>query len=102
MNSIITTLNWTRPWSEQLLQTFFIAAKCIWLLHLLAFSFNAPLGVLRVEENRNFDPNYMEDMVPDRQRSQGPMKVKIMIMPGFYVQDRVLRCKVICRNKFAT
>ncbi|XP_019457686.1 PREDICTED: IRK-interacting protein-like [Lupinus angustifolius] len=102
MNSIITTLNWTRPWSEQLLQVFFIAAKCIWLLHLLAFSFNAPLGVLRVEENRNFDPHYMEDVVPDRQRSQGQNKVKIMVMPGFYVQDRVLRCKVICRNKFAT
>ncbi|XP_061364834.1 IRK-interacting protein-like [Gastrolobium bilobum] len=101
MSCIISTLNWTRPWPEQLLQAFFVAAKCIWLLHLLAFSFNPPLGILRVEESRSFDAQYMEDMVTDRQRSQGPSKVKIMVMPGFYVQDRVLRCKVICSHKFA-
>ncbi|WCJ36947.1 IRK-interacting protein [Euphorbia peplus] len=99
MSCIITTLNWTRPWPEQLLQAFFVAAKCIWLLHLLAFSFNPNLGILRVEENRNFDANYMEDMFSDRQRSNGPSRVKIMVMPGFYVQDRVLRCKVLCRFK---
>ncbi|KAL1345220.1 hypothetical protein HN51_019002 [Arachis hypogaea] len=101
MSGIITLLNWTRPWPEQLLQAFFVAAKCIWLLHLLAFSFNPPLGILRVEENRSFDPQYMEDMVNDRQRSQGPNRVKIMVNPGFYVQDRILRCKVLCRHKSA-
>ncbi|KAK6235634.1 hypothetical protein QUC31_019368 [Theobroma cacao] len=100
MSLIITTLNWTRPWPEQLLQAFFVAAKCIWLLHLLAFSFNPPLGILRVEENRTFDPHYMEDMFMERQRPHGPSRVKIMVMPGFYVQARVLRCKVICRYKF--
>ncbi|XP_021278263.1 IRK-interacting protein [Herrania umbratica] len=100
MSLIITTLNWTRPWPEQLLQAFFVAAKCIWLLHLLAFSFNPPLGILRVEENRTFDPHYMEDMFMERQRPHGPSRVKIMVMPGFYVQGRVLRCKVICRYKF--
>ncbi|MED6222173.1 hypothetical protein PIB30_061780 [Stylosanthes scabra] len=100
MSGIITLLNWTRPWPEQLLQAFFVAAKCIWLLHLLAFSFNPPLGIIRVEENRSFDAQYMEDMVTDRQRSQqGPNRVKIMVMPGFYVQDRILRCKVLCRHK---
>lgn len=102
MSHIITTLNWTRPWSEQLLQAFFVAAKCIWLLHLLAFSFNPPLGILRVEENSNFDSHYMEDMLIERQRSNGPSRVKIMVMPGFYVQDRVLRCKVLCRYKSVT
>ena len=99
MSCIIMTLNWTRPWPEQLLQAFFVAAKCIWLLHLLAFSFNPPLGILRVEENRMFDPHYMEDMFMERQKSNGPSRVKIMVMPGFYVQDRVLRCKVLCRYK---
>uniref|UniRef100_A0A2N9H943 IRK-interacting protein n=1 Tax=Fagus sylvatica TaxID=28930 RepID=A0A2N9H943_FAGSY len=99
MSCIITTLNWTRPWPEQLLQAFFVAAKCIWLLHLLAFSFNPPLQILRVEENRIFDPHYMEDMFMERQKSHGPSRVKIMVMPGFYVQDRVLRCKVLCRYK---
>ncbi|KAM7273910.1 hypothetical protein ACFE04_028574 [Oxalis oulophora] len=100
MSGIITSLSWTRPWPEQLLQAFFVAAKCIWLLHLLAFSFNPPLGIMRVEENRGFDPYYMEDMFMERQRSNnGPSRVKIMVMPGFYVQNRVLRCKVICRYK---
>ncbi|CAL5200095.1 unnamed protein product [Lathyrus oleraceus] len=99
MSCIITSLNWLRPWPEALLQAFFVAAKCIWLLHLLAFSFTPTLGILRVEENRVFDDCYMEDLVIDRQRSQGPNKVKIMVMPGFYVQDKVLRCKVICRHK---
>ncbi|XP_028757164.1 IRK-interacting protein-like [Neltuma alba] len=102
MNCIITCLNWSRAWSEELLQAFFVAAKCIWLLHLLAHSFNPPLGVLRVEENTSFDGHYMEDMYEDRQRSQGPSRVKMMVMPGFYVGDRVLRCKVLCRYKAAT
>ncbi|ESQ41229.1 hypothetical protein EUTSA_v10013095mg [Eutrema salsugineum] len=104
MSLIITTLNWTRPWSEQMLQAFFVAAKCVWLLHLLAFSFSPALGILRVEENRVFEPSYMEDMGADRDRqrsssSRGPARVKVMVMPGFYVQDRVLRCKVLCRYK---
>ncbi|KAF7805384.1 IRK-interacting protein [Senna tora] len=104
MSSIITSLNWTRAWPEQLLQAFFVAAKCIWLLHLLAFSFNPALGVLRVQENTSFDSHYMEDMLMDnRQRchGNGPSKVRLMVMPGFYVQDRVLRCKVLCRYKSA-
>ncbi|XVF47436.1 hypothetical protein PTKIN_Ptkin03bG0108600 [Pterospermum kingtungense] len=99
MSLIISTLNWTSAWPEQLLQAFFVAAKCIWLLHLLAFSFNPPLGILRVEENTTFDPHYMDDVFMERQRSQGPSRVKIMVMPGYYVQGRVLRCKVICRYK---
>lgn len=99
MSFIISTLNWTRPWPEVLLQSFFVTAKCIWLLHLLAFSFDPPLTILRVEENRSFDGHYMEDIFAERQRVQGPNRVKIMVMPGFYVQDRVLRCKVLCRYK---
>ncbi|KAI7735544.1 hypothetical protein M8C21_004733 [Ambrosia artemisiifolia] len=99
MSGIVTLLNWTRPWPEQLLQTFFVAAKCIWLLHLLAFSFSPALGILRVEDNRSFDGAFMEDVFVDRQRAQNPTRVKVMVMPGFYMQDRVLRCKVLCRYK---
>ncbi|KAF8395878.1 hypothetical protein HHK36_019833 [Tetracentron sinense] len=97
MSCIISTLNWTRQWPEQLLQSFFVTTKCIWLLHLLAFSFNPPLGILRVEENRNFNSLYMEDIMVGQQRSQAPTLVKIMVTPGFYVHDSVLRCKVLCR-----
>lgn len=98
MSCIISTLNWTRPWPEQLLQAFFVAAKCIWLLHLLAFSFDPPLKILRVEENRSFDSSYMDDVFAERQKN-GPSRVKIMVMPGFYVQEKILRCKVVCRYK---
>ncbi|CAM8879264.1 unnamed protein product [Rhodiola kirilowii] len=99
MSSIISMLDWNNPWPEQLLQVFFVAAKCIWLLHLLAFSFDPPLTIVRVEENSAFDPQYMEDMLVDRHRSQTDLgRVKIMVMPGFYVNDKVLRCKVIARH----
>ncbi|CAN1181439.1 IRK-interacting protein, partial [Linum perenne] len=39
MSCIITAMNWARLWPELLLQAFFVATKCIWLLHLLAFYF---------------------------------------------------------------
>ncbi|XP_020700806.1 IRK-interacting protein [Dendrobium catenatum] len=98
MSSIVSILNWSRPWPELLLQTFFVAAKCMWLLHLLAFSFNPPLLILRVDENRSFDPLYMEDVSRDKQqRAHSLAQVKIMVMPGFYVHDKVLRCRVLCR-----
>ncbi|ERN11682.1 hypothetical protein AMTRI_Chr03g139160 [Amborella trichopoda] len=99
MSCLISVLNWSRPWPEPLLQSFFIAAKCVWLLHLLAFSFGPPLMILRVEENRSFDPAFMEDILVERRRMQSPSKVRIMVMPGFYVQDKVLRCKVLCRYR---
>lgn len=100
MSAIILALGWTRPWPEQLLQAFFVAAKCIWLLHLLAFSFNPPLGIMRVEENKAFEARFMEDVLGSKQRGQGPSKVKMMVMPGFYMHDdQVIRCKVLCTYK---
>lgn len=99
MSLIVSMLNWTRPWPEPLLQSFFIAAKCIWLVHLLAFSFNPPLAIFRVNRASNFDPVYMEDILTDRHKRQLPSKVRIMVMPGFYVHDDILRCKVLCWYK---
>ncbi|XP_076958466.1 IRK-interacting protein-like [Bidens hawaiensis] len=101
MSGIVTSLNWNRPWPEQLLQTFFVAAKCIWLSHLLAFSFSPALMILRVEENRSFDGGFMEDVFVDRKRAQNPNRVKVMVMPGFDMHDRILRCKVLCKYKTA-
>ncbi|RZR99340.1 hypothetical protein BHM03_00028859 [Ensete ventricosum] len=96
MSCIASLLNWSRLWPEQLLRCFFVAAKCIWLLHLLAFSFSPPLTILRVDENRIFDPLYMEDILLDKKRTQIAAQVKIMVMPGFYIQDKVLKCRVLC------
>ncbi|KAL5201850.1 hypothetical protein ABZP36_036204 [Zizania latifolia] len=99
MSCIVSTLkSWSRPWPEQLLQCFFVAAKCVWLLHLLAFSFTPPLTIMRVEENRVFDQMYMEDILSDKQQVNNPCQVKIMVMPGFYVKDRVLKCRVLTTN----
>jgi hypothetical protein len=95
-------MNWSRPcWAEPLLQCFFVACKCVWLLHLLAFSFSPPLAILRVEEGRAFEQTYMEDVLLDMQRSQDhepppSARVKLMVVPGFYVQDRLLKCRVLC------
>ncbi|RWW09561.1 hypothetical protein GW17_00026941 [Ensete ventricosum] len=98
MSCIVSLLNcWSRAWPEQLLQCFFVAAKCIWLLHLLAFSFSPPPMILRVEEDQNFDPLYMEEILLDRKRAHIPARVKTMVVPGFYIEDRVLRCRVLCR-----
>ncbi|KAM0941488.1 putative IRK-interacting protein [Dioscorea sansibarensis] len=103
MSGIASILNWSRPWPEHLLQSFFVSAKCIWLLHLLAFSFSPPLMILRVEENRSFDPLYMEDVLHDKHRQAHTSAcVKIMVMPGFYVEDRVLRCRVLCKHNSMT
>ncbi|KAL1539604.1 IRK-interacting protein-like [Salvia divinorum] len=96
MSGIIVALGWMRPWPEQLLQAFFVAAKCIWLLHLLAFSFNPAVGILRVEENKAFEARFMEDVFGSKQRAS---RVKMMVMPGFYMHHQVLRCKVLCTYK---
>ncbi|XP_074592078.1 IRK-interacting protein-like [Curcuma longa] len=97
-SSIAALLNWPRPWPEQLLRCFFVAAKCVWLLHQLAFSFSPPLAILRVVEGQNFDPLYMHDVSVDRKGTRTAVRVKIMVMPGFYIQDRVIKCRVLCKH----
>lgn len=99
MSLIMHMLNWTNTWPEQLLQEFFIAAKNVWFVHLLAFSFHPPLPVFRVDKLTNFDSVYMEDILHAgmRQTKQVPVRVRIMVMPGFYVHNNVIKCKVLCR-----
>ncbi|KAL7113359.1 hypothetical protein ACP275_04G056700 [Erythranthe tilingii] len=100
MSGIVGSLGWNIPWPEDLLRAFFVAGKCVWLMHLLAFSFYPNLGILRVDENRTFEGCYMEDLFGEKQRKQGSScRVKIMVMPGFYVHDQVIKCKVLCRYK---
>ncbi|XP_051188419.1 IRK-interacting protein [Lolium perenne] len=101
MSCVVAALGWSWPWPEQLLQCFFVATKCVWLLHLLAFSFGPPLPILRVEEGRAFDQMYMEDILPDKRQVQDSLTVKTMVMPGFYVQDRVLKCRVLTTRSVA-
>ncbi|XP_051141628.1 IRK-interacting protein-like [Andrographis paniculata] len=97
MHSVAAALGWTRPWLEETLEAFFAAVKGVWLLHLLAFSFDPPLRILRVGENRIFESHYMDDIFADKLKPMVRSRTKIMVMPGFFVHDKVLRCKVICK-----
>jgi molecular chaperone GrpE (heat shock protein) len=54
-----------------------------------------------VEEGRAFDQMYMEDILPDKRQVQDSLTVKTMVMPGFYVQDRVLKCRVLTTRSVA-
>ncbi|KAK9716459.1 hypothetical protein RND81_06G235000 [Saponaria officinalis] len=97
MSEIVAMLGWSRAWPEQLLQAFFGASKSVWLVHLLANSVHPSLTVFRVEKGARFDPIYMEDMGGDKAKKLIPSLVRIMVAPGFYVYDNVVKCKVVCR-----
>ncbi|MCL7039169.1 hypothetical protein MKW94_017436 [Papaver nudicaule] len=97
MSEIVAMLGWNRAWPEPLLQAFFGAAKSIWLVHLLACSVHPSLPVFRVDKDARFDGLYMEDMGGDKARKLVPDMVRIMVAPGFYVYNNVVKCKVICR-----
>ncbi|GER27995.1 hypothetical protein STAS_03751 [Striga asiatica] len=97
MSEIVAMLGWNRAWPEPLLQAFFGASKAVWLVHLLANSVHPGLPVFRVDKGVGFDPVYMEDMGGERARKLVPNVVRIMVMPGFYVYDNVVKCKVLCR-----
>ncbi|KAL9246789.1 hypothetical protein vseg_020282 [Gypsophila vaccaria] len=97
MSEIVAMLGWSRAWPEQLLQAFFGASKSVWLVHLLANSVHPSLTVFRVEKGARFDPIYMEDMGGDKAKKLIPTLVRIMVAPGFYVYDNVVKCKVVCR-----
>lgn len=97
MSDIVAMLGWNRAWPEPLLQAFFGASKAVWLVHLLANSLHPGLPIFRVEKGVGFDPVYMEDMGGDKARKLIPTMVRIMVTPGFYVFDNVVKCKVLCR-----
>ncbi|XP_011081115.1 IRK-interacting protein [Sesamum indicum] len=97
MSEIVAMLGWNRAWPEPLLQAFFGASKAVWLVHLLANSVHPGLPIFRVDKGVGFDPVYMEDMGGDKARKLVPSMVRIMVTPGFYVYDNVVKCKVLCR-----
>lgn len=97
MSDIVAMLGWNRAWPEPLLQAFFGASKTVWLVHLLANSLHPGLPIFRVEQGVGFDPVYMEDMGGDKAKKLVPTMVRIMVTPGFYVYDNVVKCKVLCR-----
>ncbi|KAH7549546.1 hypothetical protein JRO89_XS13G0048300 [Xanthoceras sorbifolium] len=97
MSEIVAMLGWNRAWPEPLLQAFFNASKTVWLVHLLANSVHPALPIFRVDKGLKFDSIYMEDMGGDRAWKLVPTMVRIMVTPGFYIYDNVVKCKVLCR-----
>ncbi|KAM3263554.1 IRK-interacting protein isoform X2 [Capsicum annuum] len=97
MSEIVAMFGWNRAWPEPLLQAFFGASKAVWLVHLLANSLHPTLPIFRVDKEMKFDSVYMEDMGADKAKKLVPNMVRIMVTPGFYVYDNVVKCKVLCR-----
>ncbi|KAL0326496.1 UNVERIFIED_CONTAM: IRK-interacting protein [Sesamum angustifolium] len=97
MSEIVAMLGCDRAWPEPLLQAFFGASKAVWLLHLLANSVHPGLPIFRVDNGVRFDPVYMEDMGGDKAKKLIPTMVRVMVTPGFYVYNNVVKSKVICR-----
>ncbi|XP_073299780.1 IRK-interacting protein-like [Primulina huaijiensis] len=96
MSEIVAMLGWNRAWPEPLLQAFFGASKAVWLVHLLANSVHPGLSIFRVDKGVSFDPIYMEDINVDKVKMLIPTMIRIMVTPGFYVYDNVIKCKVLC------
>ncbi|NP_001354788.1 IRK-interacting protein [Zea mays] len=101
MSEVVSSLGWARarPWPEPLLQAFFLAAKGVWGVRLLARSVHPPLPVVRAERGARFDPRFMEDAAASRAGTLEPASVKMMMAPGFHVYlagAGVVKCRVVC------
>ncbi|TVU47730.1 hypothetical protein EJB05_07339, partial [Eragrostis curvula] len=101
MSEVVASLGWARAraWPEPLLQAFFLAAKGVWGVRLLARSVHPPLPVVRAERGARFDPRFMEDAAAGRAGRLEPASVKMMVAPGFHVYlagAGVVKCKVVC------
>ncbi|KAI5066998.1 hypothetical protein GOP47_0017526 [Adiantum capillus-veneris] len=113
MNRVEQVLNWEGRWPDDLARSFFVAAKWVWLLHLLAFSFHHPALIFRVGCEAHFDSQFMEELPLDPQSSKLPklssslessssLHLKAMVMPGFFFNNyEVIKCKVILSRQQA-
>eukprot|EP00249_Psilotum_nudum_P011238 c23044_g1_i1 orf=135-2030(+) len=97
INSIIV---WEDRWCDELAQAFFVAARSIWLVHLLAFSMDPSAAIFRVGKEATFDPRYMDEMPLERtaKNLHSSSSIRIMVMPGFFVLEEIVKCKVLCRK----
>lgn len=77
-------------------QAFLKLAKSIWLLHRLAYSFDPAVKVFQVKKGSEFSEVYMDSVVKDFVVEDTEMKPKVglMVMPGFYIMESIIRCQV--------
>ncbi|XP_058095496.1 protein GRAVITROPIC IN THE LIGHT 1-like [Magnolia sinica] len=75
------------------------AAKRVWLLHCLAFSFEPEASIFQVRKGCRFSDMYMESVVDDTGfvADDAPdirLQVGFTVVPGFMVGKTVVQCKV--------
>ncbi|KAH7435164.1 hypothetical protein KP509_06G053000 [Ceratopteris richardii] len=83
----------------QFYQNFLKLAKAMWLLHLIAFSFEPHARIFQVKRNTEFSPLYMESLVRIPKSDFGNADVEVprvgfTVMPGFRVGNTVIKCQV--------
>ncbi|CAM6122873.1 unnamed protein product [Calypogeia fissa] len=77
---------------SDLVATFKSAAKTVWLLHKLAFSFEPPASIFKVADGADLDPNYMESTIMKLDDDERLVpKVGFMIDPGLRLHGEVIR-----------
>ncbi|CAM6120646.1 unnamed protein product [Calypogeia fissa] len=75
---------------------FLDAAKCVWLLHRLAFAVYPNVTILRVGKGMHANSQYVEQVTPIEgkcRRCEGP-KIEFMTMPGFQTRKKIIKCQV--------
>ncbi|KAJ8749019.1 hypothetical protein K2173_013462 [Erythroxylum novogranatense] len=77
-------------------QAFLKLAKSIWLLHLLAYSFDPNVKIFQVKRGDEFAEVYMESIVKNLilDGSDEKPKVGLMVMPGFWIGGTVIQSRV--------
>ncbi|CAM6119740.1 unnamed protein product [Calypogeia fissa] len=79
-----------------LVSTFKSAAKTVWLLHKLAFSFEPPASIFEVKEGADMDPKYMVSTIVQLDDDERLVpKVGFVIDPGLLLREEiVMPCEV--------
>lgn len=90
--------------SSRFYESYCKLAVSVWLLHRLAFSYQPPARMISVRKGAQFNPTYMESVVPgissgglgDGDGSGLPFEalVGLMVHPGFRVGSSVIRAQV--------
>lgn len=70
-------------------------AKRVWLLHLLAFSFNPEAAIFQVSKGCRFSEVYMESVAEEAfQSAASEPLVGFTVVPGFRLGKTVIQCQV--------
>ena len=73
-------------------------AKRVWVIHGLAFSFDAEIGILQVSHNSRFSEVYMECVTEETfNAGGGDVRVGFTVVPGFKIGSSVIQSQVYLR-----